>query len=221
MLTNPAGKRARIVVCDPGVGNVRSVVRAIELAASRVTGSSGSPLVVTRDPSVVRGADIVVVPGQGAFGPFVRGVAGGLADALQEHLAAKKPYLGICLGMQVLFEWSEEATEAERGLAYFRGRVQRLAPGIDDVTGQPHALPHIGWNSVESPDGVQTPHFYFAHTFAAVPEDDSIVTGRTGYGASRFASIVGMDNVLGVQFHPEKSQLEGQRLLTRFFATHV
>ena len=217
-MTNPPDKKARIVVCDPGVGNVRSVVRAIELAASRVAAS----LVITRDASVVRDADVVVVPGQGAFGPFVRGVAGGLADALREHLAAKKPYLGICLGMQVLFESSEEATEEERGLGHFSGRVRRLAPGTDPLTGQPYALPHIGWNAVDTGTEAATqPHFYFAHTFAAAPDDDAIVAGRTEYGAARFASMVQKDNVLGVQFHPEKSQLEGQRLLMRFFETNV
>jgi glutamine amidotransferase len=206
----------RVVVCDPGVGNVRSVVRAIE-AASRKLDSAGRALdvVVTRERSIVASADFVVVPGQGAFGPFARGIEGGLGDALREHIASGRPYLGICLGMQVLFDSSEEAPGAS-GLGVLRGHVKRLAPGIDPATSRPHALPHIGWNAVESArDGSR--YFYFAHTFAAEPEDVSVIAGTTEYGAARFASMIARGAVLGVQFHPEKSQREGLGLLTRFF----
>lgn len=205
----------RVVVCDPGVGNVRSVVRAIERASS-ASGRSAD-VVVTRDPAVVRGADYVVVPGQGAFGAFVRGIEGGLGEALREHVAAERPYLGICLGMQVLFESSDEAPGAV-GLGILRGHVQRLAPGIDPATARPYALPHIGWNAVESAaSNAPAPYFYFAHTFAAVPEDPAIVSGTTTYGEARFASAIARGSALGVQFHPEKSQREGLALLTRFF----
>jgi imidazole glycerol-phosphate synthase subunit HisH len=203
----------RVVVCDPGVGNVRSVVRAIQHAASA---SGRAPdVAVTREPAVVRDAAYVVVPGQGAFGVFVRGIEGGLGDALREHIAAERPYLGICLGMQVLFESSEEAPGAA-GLGVLRGHVERLAPGIDPITNRPHALPHIGWNAVESTTGA-APYFYFAHSFAAVPQDPAVVSGTTSYGDARFASAIARGSVIGVQFHPEKSQREGLALLTSFF----
>lgn len=175
-------------------------------------------MVVTRDPAVVSGADYVVVPGQGAFGAFARGIEGGLGDALREHVASGRPYLGICLGMQVLFESSEEAPGAA-GLGVLRGQVKRLAPGIDPATARPYALPHIGWNTVVAarPAGGTARHFYFAHTFAAAPHDPSVIAGTTEYGAARFTSMIAHGAVLGVQFHPEKSQREGLDLLASFF----
>jgi imidazole glycerol-phosphate synthase subunit HisH len=185
---------------------------------------------VSREPRDVASADYVVVPGQGSFGPFARGVESGLADALRAHIAAGRPYLGICLGMQVLFESSEEAPGA-KGLGIFSGTVKRLVPGIDPSTARPYALPHIGWNTVELPaERTPTPaaassteappsrHFYFAHSFAAEPTDPSLVSGVTQYGAARFASTVTRGAILGVQFHPEKSQHEGLAVLARFFS---
>jgi imidazole glycerol-phosphate synthase subunit HisH len=189
----------RVVVTEHGVGNVRSVVRAV----ARVAPSA--EIVVTGDPDAVRTADKIVVPGQGSFGAFAKAMHGGLGAALAESIAKGTPYLGICLGLQVLFDESEEAP-GEKGLGIHRGRVKRIAAG--DL-----ALPHIGWNSV-SPEGR---FFYFAHSYVAVPEDPSIVAGTTEYGEP-FASVVRKDNVLGVQFHPEKSQREGLALLERFFA---
>jgi len=201
----------RIVVCDPGVGNVRSVVRAIQRA------STSADVVVTREPDLVRAADYVVVPGQGAFGPFARSIEGGLGDALREHIATERPYLGICLGMQVLFDSSDEAPGA-KGLSVLPGHVARLDPGIDLATSRPYALPHIGWNTVEGAgDFTSARHFYFAHTYAAAPADASVIAATTDYGAARFASVIARNAVLGVQFHPEKSQREGLALLTRFF----
>ncbi len=203
----------RVVVCDPGVGNVRSVVRAIERA---VGVSRSAEVVVTRDAATVRSAAYVVVPGQGAFGAFVRGIEGELAEALRAHLAAERPYLGICLGMQVLFESSDEAPGAA-GLSFLRGHVKRLAPGVDPVTARPYALPHIGWNAVATPGEERAPYFYFAHTFAPAPDDPTVVSGTTTYGNATFVSAIARGTVLGVQFHPEKSQREGLALLTRFF----
>ena len=201
----------RVVVCDPGVGNVRSVVRAIAHA------SGGAEVVVTRDPAAVRAAAYVVVPGQGAFGPFVRAIAGGLGDALREHVAAERPYLGICLGMQVLFASSEEAP-GEAGLGLLGGHVRRLLPGVDPITERPHALPHIGWNAVEGTlaEG-RAPYFYFAHSYAVVPDDPTIASGTTTYGDACFTSAIASGAMRGVQFHPEKSQREGLALLTSFF----
>lgn len=203
----------RVVVCDPGFGNVRSVVRAVEHAVD-ASGRSGDVL-VTRSSAVVAGADFVIVPGQGSFGEFARAIQGGLSDALREHIGRGRPYLGICLGMQVLFESSEEAPGAA-GLGIFAGQVVRLAPGLDAATGRPHPLPHIGWNAVESP-GRDLRYFYFAHTYAAEPADRSVIAGTTRYGATEFTTMVARDSLLGVQFHPEKSQREGLDLLTRFF----
>jgi glutamine amidotransferase len=195
------------------VGNVRSVVRAVERALGNA-GRAGD-VEVTREAATVATADFVVVPGQGAFGPFARAVEGGLGDALRTHLARERPYLGICLGMQVLFESSDEAPGAA-GLGVFRGHVRRLAPGVDPATLRPFSLPHIGWNEVVTGDrGAR--HFYFAHSFAAEPDDASLVVGTTAYGEARIPSMIRSGAVLAVQFHPEKSQRHGLDLLTEFF----
>jgi glutamine amidotransferase len=199
------------------MGNVRSVARAIQRGAD--ANSRSCEVVVTRDVAVVSSADYVVVPGQGAFGPFAKGVEAGLGDALREHIASGRPYLGICLGMQVLFESSDEAPGAA-GLGVLRGHVKRLAPGIDPATSRPYALPHIGWNAVAmagEPDASVVRHFYFAHSYAPEPAEASLIAGTTEYGAERFTSVIAHGAVMGVQFHPEKSQREGIELLTRFF----
>jgi glutamine amidotransferase len=199
------------------MGNVRSVARAIQRGAD--ANSRSCEVVVTRDVAVVSSADYVVVPGQGAFGPFAKGVEAGLGDALREHIASGRPYLGICLGMQVLFESSDEAPGAA-GLGVLRGHVKRLAPGIDPATSRPYALPHIGWNAVAmagEPDASVVRHFYCAHSYAPEPAEASVIAGTTEYGAERFTSVVAHGAVMGVQFHPEKSQREGIELLTRFF----
>jgi glutamine amidotransferase len=205
----------RIVVLATGVGNVRSVLRALEHAAP-----NAGAVEPTRDPDVVRRADVLVVPGQGSFGAFAAALAGGLDEALRERVRSGTAYLGICLGLQVLFESSEEAPGA-RGLGLFRGAVRRLEPGLDAGTGRPRPLPHVGWNRAE-PQGpaaaelVPAAYYYFAHSYAAVPEDPSLTIATTEYGAA-FASAVAEGNILGVQFHPEKSQRAGLALLTRFF----
>jgi glutamine amidotransferase len=210
----------RIVALATGVGNVRSVVRALH----RTTANAGlDPVIVTSaDAAEVRSADVLVVPGQGSFGAFAAALDGGLRDALLERIDAGTPYLGICLGLQILFEESDEAPGA-RGLAVLRGRVRRLAPGIDPVLGRARALPHVGWNLAElaHPEMpaqlVAREHYYFAHSYAAAPDDDAVVLSRTTYGDATFASSVRRGNVVGVQFHPEKSQSAGLSLIERFF----
>ena len=201
-----------------GAGNVRSVVRALERAT--IAAGGAFEVLVSGEPSDVASADYVVVPGQGAFGPFARGIAGGLGDALREHIAKGRPYLGICLGLQVLFESSDEAPGAA-GLGILRGHVKRLAPGIDPATSRTYALPHIGWNAVVPSTGLEARgaerFFYFAHTYVAEPVDASVISGTTEYGAARFASAIRHGAITGVQFHPEKSQREGLALLTSFF----
>lgn len=187
-----------------GVGNVRSVVRALEKSASQV--------VTTADPEEVRRADVLVVPGQGSFGAFANALDGGLREVVLERIRAGTPYLGICLGLQILFEDSDEAPGA-KGLAVFAGSVRRLEPGNE-------ALPHMGWNRAERVTEsalFDSEYFYFAHTYAAVPADPAVTLATTTYGTQTFTSAVASGAVVGVQFHPEKSQRAGLALIQRFF----
>lgn len=202
------------VVVDIGIGNLRSVARSIEAAGD-------GHVTVTRsaDPDVVRKADRVVVPGQGGF----RDCAGplhttGLAEALKEAVGRGTPYLGICLGLQVLFEGSEESPGVA-GLGWFKGQVRRLkrAEGIK--------IPHMGWNQLELEHGSHRcldaaggagTWVYFVHSFHAEPEDGELVRAAVGYGPNRVTAAVARDNVLATQFHPEKSQAAGLALLASF-----
>ena len=199
-----------VAVCTArGLGNIRSVVRAVSRA-------SGAEARVTSDPDVVRTADFVVVPGQGSFGPFASALEGGLGDALIERVRAGRPYLGICLGMQILFDESDEAPGV-RGLGLLRGKIRTLAPSADPTTGEPLPLPHMGWNAVTKPGADdKARYFYFAHSYVAVPDDASVIAGTTDYGGP-FVSAIATGSIVAVQFHPEKSQREGIALLERFF----
>ena len=210
-------RAVRIVVCDVGLGNLRSVERAL----LEVTRGRDVQVEVTGDRARIAGADRLVMPGQAAFGDCVRALSTGTGDAILEHLRAQRPYLGICLGLQVLFGSSEEAPGVA-GLGVLEGRVARLGGGIDPTTGAPLKIPHVGWNVAEpSPnsgrlallDGAQ--HFYFVHSYVVVPRDARVVAATTEYGA-RFVSAVAYDNVFACQFHPEKSQRAGLALLERF-----
>ena len=211
----------RIAALATGVGNVRSVVRALEKVVPRSFGETS--ITLTSDPEVVRTADVLVVPGQGSFGAFVSAIdAKDLRSVLRERIGAGVPFLGICLGLQVLFEASDEAEGAE-GLGVLPGRVLRLEPGIDPDTGRERLLPHIGWNRAIPRDEaslVAPDHYYFAHTFAAVPTSSEVILSTTEYGAS-FVSAVQKDNIVGIQFHPEKSQRAGLAVLERFFLSVV
>ena len=212
----------RVVVADVGLGNLRSVERAL-----REAGRGRDPIVeVTRDPARIRAADRLVMPGQGAFRDCSRALAeGGIGDAVRAHLESRRPYLGICLGLQVLFGASEEAPGCS-GLGVFQGRVVRLRGGIDAATGTKLEVPHVGWNSVEAvsearrgllPEGPPR-HFYFVHSYVVEPEDAAVVAGTTEHG-ERFVSAVAFENVFACQFHPEKSAREGLALLERFLAS--
>lgn len=193
-----------IAIADYGMGNRRSVEKALAHV--------GADSTVTSDHDEIRAADKVVLPGVGAFPEAMRNLrAGGLDDVLRERAAAGVPLLGICLGMQLLFESTTEHEGAD-GLGILPGEVTVLdAP----------RLPHIGWNLVALRESALTAGlgeaaaFYHVHSYACRPADERDVVGWSEYG-ERFASIVERDNVMGAQFHPEKSSRDGLRLLGNF-----
>ena len=198
-----------IAIVDVCSGNLRSVERALVRA--------GGDVVVTRDAETVRRADKIVVPGQGAFGMFMRGLGErGLGDAIRGAIASGRPFLGICLGMQVLFESSEEQGPCD-GLGVIPGCVVRIAPAAPHIK-----VPHIGWNRVvhHRPDpmlaGVADgAHVYFDHSYHAVPDDPAIVALDSDHGIPITAAIR-KDNIFACQFHPEKSQTVGLQMLRNF-----
>ncbi len=200
-----------IAVVDAGLGNLRSVEKALAHVGAAVR--------ITADPREVAHAERVVVPGQGAFGDCGRALArdAPLGRAIVAAIAAGKPYLGICLGLQILFDESEEAPGC-RGLGLFAGRVARIPA---TVGGARLKVPHMGWNAVK-PTGehplleIEQP-FYFVHSYHALPRDPSIVAAVADYGAGITAAVA-RANVFAVQFHPEKSQRAGLALLARFLA---
>jgi imidazole glycerol-phosphate synthase subunit HisH len=208
----------KIAVCDVGLGNLRSVERALGRAAEM--SGKNAQIALTREPDEVRRADKVVVPGQGAFRDCATALGRGLGDAIRESIARGAPYLGICLGLQVLFESSAEA-QGCAGLGVFAGTVERISGGVDPLTGGALKIPHIGWNMAEpsrgSLIGDAPGWFYFVHSYAVCPKDDTIIAATTDYGA-RFVSAIARDNVFACQFHPEKSQGAGLALLSRFVA---
>jgi len=204
----------RVSVLDTGLGNLRSVEKALE------TAEPGVEVERTADPERVRRADRLVFPGQGAFRDCMRALAGGLGDALSERLRAGVPYLGICLGLQVLFESSAEA-EGLPGLALFSGRVERLTP--DGVK-----IPHMGWNQLAlqgaghpllDAAGGEGAWVYYVHSYHALPADPALVVATSTHGPHRITAAVARDNVFAVQFHPEKSQAAGLALLRAFLAS--
>jgi glutamine amidotransferase len=210
----------RIVVCDV-IGNVRSVERALVEASSR-RGGHRDQVELTSDPARVAAADKLVVPGQSHFGDYARALSAGLGDAIRTHLAAERPFLGICLGLQILFPTSEEAP-GSAGLGVLEGTVAKLGTGVDAVTRAELKIPHTGWNVAERTENAgllpgRDEHFYFVHSFAVVPNDPRIIAATTDYGA-RFVSAVAYGNVFACQFHPEKSQRAGLALLERFLAS--
>lgn len=210
-----------IALVDVGVGNLRSVEKALAHVAP-----GGEAPHLTSDPEVVRRAERVVMPGQGAFGDCGRALApdAPLGQALREVIAAGRPYLGICLGLQVLFEASEESP-ACRGLGVLGGQVVRIPDGQrDPVTGALLKVPHMGWNQVVPCGahpllarlGAAGAPFYFVHSYHAVPTDPGVVHAVADYGAFSLTAAVARDNVVAVQFHPEKSQRAGLAFLEAF-----
>jgi glutamine amidotransferase len=209
----------QIAIVDVGLGNLRSVERALVRAAEDAGVSAR--VAITKDPDAIARADKVVVPGQGAFRDCARALAAegnGLGDAVLGSIRRGTPYLGICLGMQVLFGSSEEAPGCG-GLGVFEGDVGLLPDR--GPSGEVLKIPHIGWNTVQCRAGANSPlpadptYFYFVHSYAVRPKDPKIVLATTAYGAP-LVSAVAKDNVLAVQFHPEKSQEAGLALLARY-----
>jgi glutamine amidotransferase len=190
-----------VAVIDYGAGNLRSIRRALEAAGASVT--------VTADPEDVRRADAVVFPGVGAAGAAMDRLRGlGLVDVINEVVAAGRPFLGICLGMQLLFDEQEEGDT--RGLGLLAGRVRSLDRSVK--------VPQIGWNRVRlvrdafGIEAAEEDDFYFVHSFVVEPADSADIVAITRYGEV-FPSIVAHDRVWGTQFHPEKSGPAGLRLI--------
>jgi imidazole glycerol-phosphate synthase subunit HisH len=196
-----------IAIVDYGMGNLRSVTNAF--------GRLGTEIAVTRDRQTIRQAHAVVLPGVGAFGMCVENLKKfGLFDFLKEEIEAGKTYLGICLGMQVLLEGSEEAPGVE-GMGIIRGHVVRFRGRMK--------VPHMGWNSAEivKPSNIfdnipSGSYFYFVHSYYPVPGENGISATTTDYEGVKFASSIQKNNVFASQFHPEKSQAIGLRLLRNF-----
>jgi imidazole glycerol-phosphate synthase subunit HisH len=195
-----------LAIVDYGVSNLRSVQKAFERFSADV--------VVTGDPSALDRADAIVFPGQGAFGDAMRHLqAHDLVEPLRNAVAMGKPFFGICLGLQLLFEASEEMG-THRGLGILPGRVERLRTD--------QKIPHIGWNQIHAarshpllddiPSGA---YAYFDHSYVVRPTDGSLILATTDYGED-FACGVARGNVMAVQFHPEKSQAVGLRIVRNF-----
>jgi len=196
----------KLIVVDYGAGNLRSVT----IALARL----GFDPLVTSEPEHVEGADVVILPGVGAAADTMSNLAQRrLVEPIREYIASGRPFLGVCMGLQVLFSVSEEGGE-HLCLDILPGRVRRLPEGLK--------VPHMGWNGVQQrsphpvfdgiPDGA---FFYFVHSYYAQPEDASVVIGETEYGAT-FPAVVAKDNIVATQFHPEKSAECGLRLYENF-----
>lgn len=196
----------RVAIIDYGVGNLRSVEKAFAV--------TGCDAIVTGDENQLRSAERLVLPGVGAFGACMKALSERGFDRLVSERARKgTPVLGVCVGMQLLFEESDEFGSTP-GLGLMRGRVRRFGGDL--------VVPHVGWNRIHQRrahglfEGVGDGSFcYFVHSFYCAQADESVVMGETEYGAM-YASVVAQGNICGVQFHPEKSQEVGLRMLRNF-----
>lgn len=196
----------QVAIIDYGVGNLRSVEKAFV--------ATGCAATVSSDENVLRRAERLVLPGVGAFGACMNAlIERGFDQLVRERVAAGTRLLGVCVGMQLLFEQSEEFGQTT-GLGLLRGRVRRFAGDL--------RVPQVGWNQVRQ----RVPHsllkgiedsafFYFVHSYYCEPADDDVILGQTDYGVS-YASMIASEYVCGVQFHPEKSQTAGLQLLSNF-----
>lgn len=200
-----------ITIVDYQMGNLRSVQKAIE----HVGGSA----IVTSDPQVIRAAEKLVLPGVGAFGDAMAELQNrGLIEAIQQFIETERPFFGICLGLQLLFETGFEGGSHE-GLGVIPGEVVRF-----DLP-KSFKVPHMGWNRVEPKKSVapllkdlpSSPHFYFVHSYYAVPNDPQDVWLEADYG-QKFCAAIQRGNIYATQFHPEKSQRDGLQLLKNFLS---
>jgi len=198
-----------IAIIDYGMGNLKSVHNAFKYTVPSITS------VVTSDPNVINSADRIVFPGQGAMPDCIREIEErGLKDAII-NAAAKKPFLGICIGLQMLFDKSDEGDIT--GLQILKGSVRRFISGKDKIK-----IPHMGWNSVSHKNNhplwrniSSEERFYFVHSYYVKEEESGIVQGQTEYGQT-FTSAIAKDNLFACQFHPEKSGSAGLQLLKNF-----
>lgn len=205
----------KVIVIDYGIGNVRSIQNAL--------GNIGVETLLTRKIDEIISADAVILPGVGAFNHGMSNLKQfGLISALKEYVNTGKPFLGICLGMQMLFEGSVEFDSSEEGLGFIKGEVI-IFPKYNI------RLPHIGWNEIHEPvsgrwKGTLLDHelinegtdVYFVHTFVGNPTDKSVILSLTEYEGVKFCSSVHQDNIYGTQFHPEKSANLGAEILKKF-----
>jgi imidazole glycerol-phosphate synthase subunit HisH len=203
----------RISIVDYGMGNLRSVQKALQHVAA------GDEVEVTSDPAAIRAADRVVFPGQGAMPDCMRSLQESGLGAAVEEAARGKPFLGLCIGQQMLFERSAEGDTP--GLGLLAGAVVGFAD-VPDTRAAGLKIPHMGWNEVWQaaphalwkgiPDGTR---FYFVHSFYCEPADAALAAGRTRYPHA-FTSAIARDNIFATQFHPEKSSVAGLTLLSNF-----
>ena len=204
----------KVAVVDYGMGNLRSAAKAMEKVAPQ------AEVVISSDPDFIRTADRVIFPGQGAMPDCMREMeSSGLKAAVLEA-ASTKPFLGICVGMQMLFESSEEGNTP--GLGLFKGAVKRFAAGQMGADGLALKVPHMGWNEVHQvrphalwKDVPAASRYYFVHSFYPAPADPEVTTGASDYGV-HFTCAIARDNIFGVQFHPEKSHQAGLALFANF-----
>ena len=207
-------QKVDIAVVDYGMGNLRSVSKAVEHVAN------GKSVVVTSDAAVIQAAERVVFPGQGAMPDCMRELDARNLRAAIIDAAKNKPFLGICIGMQLLFEHSEEGDTA--GLGLLKGNVKRFAEKLVDNDGEKLKVPHMGWNQVFQhkkhalwTDIADATRFYHVHSYYAAPQDNAVTVGETEY-PKRFTSAVTRDNIFATQFHVEKSAAAGLQLLANF-----
>ena len=208
----------KIAIVDYGMGNLHSVLKSAQAAQQRAGVSAD--ITLTDNPDVVYQADKVIFPGQGAMPDCMAALQkSGLGEAVADGLQ-NKPFFGICVRAQLLFDVSEEGNTA--GLGWFSGSVKRFATGLQDAQGDKLKVPHMGWNQVHQTRAhplfagvAQDARFYFVHSYYFAPSDTSIVLGSSDYPES-FACVVGRDNVFATQFHTEKSHDAGLQLLQNF-----
>ena len=208
----------KIAIVDYGMGNLHSVLKSAQAAQQRAGVSAD--ITLTDNPDIVYQADKVIFPGQGAMPDCMAALQkSGLGEAVADGLQ-NKPFFGICVGAQLLFDVSEEGNTA--GLGWFSGSVKRFATGLKDAQGDKLKVPHMGWNQVHQTRAhplfagvAQDARFYFVHSYYFAPCDASIVLGSSDYPET-FACVVGRDNVFATQFHTEKSHDAGLQLLQNF-----